>query len=227
MKNSYNAILFDLDGTLIKDDLKIDHEDIRLIRNLAQEDITISIATGRILKAASPFIEKLDITAPVILYNGSVLVNPVTRNEVWSEQIDSPEARSILDILRAFKLDTQVYSSPTDDGFYVEKITKPIKQFVEKDKIPAREVDSLKEVVASGAVKFLNIGEREELKRCKDRLEKRFPNLNLVLSEQNYLEVLPSGVSKGEGLKRWSNLQGIPLESIVAFGDNMNDLELL
>lgn len=221
------AVFFDLDGTLVKTDLTIDSEDIRLIRDLSQEDVTVSIATGRILEAATPFIEKLNLTDPIILYNGAVMVDPVHREVIWSKKVDASQARSILNILREYRLDTQVYSSPVDVKFSVEEITERIKRFMKKDKIQAREVDSLKKVVSDGVVKFLNIGKRENLKECQGRLKECFPDLTVVLSEQNYLEVLPSGVSKGEGLRRWSKLQEIPLESIVAFGDNMNDIELL
>lgn len=227
MDNLYRAVLFDLDGTLVKPDLTIDSEDTRFIHKLSQDNVTISLATGRVLKAATPFIEELNVTAPVILYNGAVLVDPPNRKVVWSKRIDSSLTRSVLNVLKEHYLEIQVYTSPTDDGFFVEEITEPIKRFMKKDKIKAREVDSLGKVVSEGVVKFLNIGEREELKECKEKLLRKFPTLTVVLSERNYLEVLPPEVSKGEGLKRWSKFQGIPPESIVAFGDNMNDLELL
>ena len=43
----------------------------------------------------------------------------------------------------------------------------------------------------------------------------------------HFLEVLPRGVNKGVALKEVMSRLSIPLEAVVAFGDGMNDLELL
>lgn len=227
MKSSYRAILFDLDGTLVRDDLEINSKDIQFINKLRKSNIEISIATGRILKAANPFIKQLNITAPVILYNGAVVMGPTDKTVLWCKKINPPQAQSALKILQEFNLDIQIYSKPNDEGFFVSEVTKAIKQFTNKDKIPAKKVENLEEVVPGGVVKFLNIGKRGSLKRCMVKLKNEVPDLTFILSEYNYLEVLPSGVSKGTGLKKWSEIKNVSLESTVAFGDNMNDLELL
>ncbi|HEU5393305.1 MAG TPA: HAD-IIB family hydrolase, partial [Candidatus Methylomirabilis sp.] len=50
---------------------------------------------------------------------------------------------------------------------------------------------------------------------------------HLVRSEPTYLEVLPPGVNKGVGLAEVARQLAIPLEAVVAFGDNLNDLEMV
>ena len=50
---------------------------------------------------------------------------------------------------------------------------------------------------------------------------------NLVQSENTYLEILPSGVNKGNALEILAEHLGIPLEEVICFGDNLNDLEMI
>jgi hydroxymethylpyrimidine pyrophosphatase-like HAD family hydrolase len=47
------------------------------------------------------------------------------------------------------------------------------------------------------------------------------------MTQDNYLEIMPSGISKGEALRRLCEFQGIPLAQTVSFGDALNDSELL
>ncbi|MBI4390754.1 MAG: HAD-IIB family hydrolase, partial [candidate division NC10 bacterium] len=53
------------------------------------------------------------------------------------------------------------------------------------------------------------------------------PPPHLVRSEPTYLEVLPPGVNKGAALAELARQLGIPLDQVVAFGDNLNDLEMV
>ena len=47
-----------------------------------------------------------------------------------------------------------------------------------------------------------------------------------VRSDRNYLEVLPHGVSKGAGLAWLCEWLGIPLERVVAVGDQESDVSM-
>ena len=44
---------------------------------------------------------------------------------------------------------------------------------------------------------------------------------------ENNIEVNASGVNKGAGILNLGELLGIPREEIMAFGDGMNDLEMV
>ena len=46
-------------------------------------------------------------------------------------------------------------------------------------------------------------------------------------SEPDYLELLPAGIDKRHGAQRALTAVGLGLSDIVAFGDGLNDLELL
>ena len=61
-------------------------------------------------------------------------------------------------------------------------------------------------------------------RELKGRLEGR---AEVVLAGDNFLDVLPRGVSKGAALEAWLKTLPEPPEIIVAAGDHHNDLEML
>jgi hypothetical protein len=53
-------------------------------------------------------------------------------------------------------------------------------------------------------------------------LRTEYPHRDLLM-----VDVLNQGCSKGHALERWANHRGIPLEQVMAIGDNYNDIEML
>jgi hypothetical protein len=63
--------------------------------------------------------------------------------------------------------------------------------------------------------------------RFRQQVIGRNLELNTVLSEHDFLELLPAGSSKGTALVHLCSHLNVPLERVVAFGDNPNDAEML
>ena len=57
-------------------------------------------------------------------------------------------------------------------------------------------------------------------------LEKLLSNLH-VIRHPDYFEAVPAGCSKSEGLQRVLGELDIPRENSLAFGDSMNDLDMI
>ena len=75
---AYDAILLDLDGTLVDDTNRI-HADTRAALHGAHErGAVVMIATGRSETATIPVLAQLGIDRPALVYNGAGLYCPVT-----------------------------------------------------------------------------------------------------------------------------------------------------
>jgi hypothetical protein len=48
-----------------------------------------------------------------------------------------------------------------------------------------------------------------------------------MFSKPRYLEVVPTGVGKGEALVELARLLGIPVSETIAIGDSLNDLSMI
>jgi hypothetical protein len=200
-----------------------------LLVDLRDRGVETTLATGRIYAAAAPFIRSLDIKIPVILYNGALLSTP-DGDPLRVRRLSLEAAHAALEISRDFPIHPQLYLNSTDSCFFVNELTEPLDAFSQKDGIPAEVVGDLGAYLTKASVtpmKLLFIGPRKQLVCFRERLQIVHPATTCVLSEQTYLEILPSGVSKGTALHELCQSLEIPLERVIAFGDNLNDLEMI
>lgn len=65
---------------------------------------------------------------------------------------------------------------------------------------------------------------QEVLPLIRDRLA---PGLKALLVKPNWLEIIPTGVSKGEALKRIMEETGIQTSEVAVFGDGENDIDMI
>ncbi|MGE5708251.1 MAG: HAD-IIB family hydrolase, partial [Bacteroidota bacterium] len=78
------------------------------------------------------------------------------------------------------------------------------------------------------ATKILAIGSVEQADTWLEALQKRLGDrLYITKSQANFLELAPLGISKGEALAFLAESLGVAREEVVAFGDGMNDAEML
>jgi len=219
----YRLIVTDLDGTLLDEKKNIPDENIKAIERFRQKGGLFTIATGRGEKGAIPYIKKLNIDIPAILFNGGELYNPV-KGCIYSVYLD----RKIYDIvLDNFKdnPDVGIVVHFHDKVFISEK--KPVHDlYFEVQGIVCDWVEDLKDI--KKANKVLLVGDVEKTKKEIAKIEERFDiNINAVQSDKYYFEILPEKVSKGEGLIKLCEYLNIPLTSACAVGDNFNDISLI
>jgi hypothetical protein len=219
-------LVFDLDGTLLDSDHRLSPETYAALGKLSRS-CWITVATGRSLASATPFIFTLGTTSPAILYNGAVVYDFLAGRALLERRLSVDEARVALTIAREFPVDVEVYRELEDPTVYVERITPRVERFLAKEGLPAREVGDLHAFLNFSPLKLLVLGNPAVLPGLEGALWEGVPGVTVVRSELEYLEVLPRGSSKGTALRWLCAYLGIPLEEVVAVGDQLNDLEML
>jgi len=202
----YELFIFDLDGTLLSQDSSLPQEAVEFLRSLS-ERAKVTLATGRSLASTRPYLRRLGITTPTILYNGAVVIDPISERPLFMRRIPKELALKVLEVVRG--------------------IAPPIQKFLAKEGLPAREVGDLRKAVSQAPIKFLIVGEPGVLPALEQALCSEVPEVSVVRSETEYVEVLPPGVSKGEALAWLCKRLGLPLEKVVAVGDRLNDLSMI
>lgn len=223
----FDLAVFDLDGTLVRRDLTIAPESLDVLFRLQARGLKTTVATGRMLTAALPYLRQARVALPVILYNGSVVLDPESREVLYERRIPRAHAKLALQLARAFPIDPQLYVHPGDEEFFVSHLSPNARAFSAKDGIQPKVVGDLEAFLEADPLKLLIIGERPQLLHFRAQLIERKLELGTVLSENDFLELLPAGSSKGTALAHLCSRLSIPLERVVAFGDNPNDAEML
>ena len=219
-------VAFDLDGTLVGADLRIRPRVAQAVAAMQQRGIVGCIVTGRMFRAAQPFVEGLRFTAPVICYQGARIVDPHDGRPIFDLPLPNREALEIEAYARERGMHIQLYA---DDSYYCERNDRYARVYAEVSGVEPIVVASLREFFAGrGATKACIIAEPE-------MIAQQVAPVRELLAERAYvtrslawfLEVMHPSVDKGRALELVAAQMGIPLAEVAAVGDSWNDAPLL
>ncbi|MDK6806828.1 MULTISPECIES: HAD family hydrolase [unclassified Corynebacterium] len=88
-------------------------------------------------------------------------------------------------------------------------------------------VDDLDAVPDSNIIKIAIFCESGSEAHIYDPIVRAVPEDNVAVSGKVWLDVMARGVEKGTALTKLAELAGIPIAATVAFGDYLNDFEML
>lgn len=222
-------LVFDLDGTLLNSSHRVPPDIGDLLLSLRERGIETTLATGRPFAAVQGFIQDLGLQLPLIVFNGAVVITP-DGTQLSARQLPLSSARTILKLLADTSAANHFYLHATDNFFYSNRKGATADYITKKDGIGCRYVQSLSDVLNDAncdPMKMFSIGPRDELEQVKAAVQQVEPSVTCVFSEHDMLEFLGPKVNKGTALSVLCESIGMTRETVIAFGDNMNDLEML
>ena len=90
------------------------------------------------------------------------------------------------------------------------------------------ETTDLKKIDKSNTIKIFFWGDRDKLNVIYETLQKQFSDrVNLTFSLDKCLEVMEANTNKGAAVDAVLEKMGLTNEQAIAFGDGMNDVEML
>jgi len=217
------AIMLDLDGTLLSSDHRISDIDKEVLKKLKEKGIKIFLATGRSYDSMKKYHEELNLTTPAICYNGAKIIYP---NEVQKEYpVKESSLKILIDIAREYKTHLNIYQ---DEIWFSENIkNKETDIYIGISGLEPeqKDFDLLDKVFST---KVLYIGENEKLLKIEKDIKNRLgDSVHTTFSRPFFLEILDKDVNKGTAMKNIMAEEKIPLSQVIAFGDGLNDKEML
>jgi Cof subfamily protein (haloacid dehalogenase superfamily) len=219
------AVAMDLDRTILPASLELSPATVAAVAAAQEAGIAAVVATGRMLRSALPFAERLGVTAPLICYQGALVADPRSGEWLRHEPVPVPLAREVVEALGEAGLHVNLY---VDDRIYVERMSEEAATYAAHSRLETHVVGPLLDWLSEPTTKIVAVGEPDELDLVQPRLRERFGRrLFIAKSLPDFLEIAVAGVSKGSGLRFVCERLGIEPEAVVAFGDGQNDIELL
>lgn len=218
-------LVFDLDGTLLEKDGTLSLETLQMLKKLEEKSVKSTVATGRSLKSASRFIERLVSKVPVILFNGARIFDPVTGRYLYSETLQDSLAQRVGHLCQ--RSDVSIFFF-IDEDVYVLNLTSHAARYVYRDGLSYHLVENIDFLNHKRVTKIVLTGPSFELTDIENvlKLQHRI-HASITRSEEDLLEILPFGVNKAEALRRLCKFLNIDLKEVVAFGNGENDLEMI
>ena len=216
----------DLDGTLLDEELRISPRVRRALQAAQAQGVHVTLASGRSTITAHPFAETLNIRTPIIGYQGGQIADPLTGEVLLQRTMAADLAHAAVARAEAEDLDLSLYSH---DTVYFRQLRYPPEFYDRWFGLPMRHAPDLHAVVeATPPAKFIIIAEPPEADQIEARWKEVFDGrLHIVRSHRLFVEGNPPGVSKGTALAWLARRLGIAQASVMAIGDNDNDITMV
>lgn len=213
-------VSFDLDMTLLEHDTyQITDSALKALERIRGKHIIV-LATGRDM---DNYYSKQfrDIIRPdaIIHLNGTKVT--VDGALIYEHTMD----KMLLERLLHFAQDRgySVGVSIGDDDYYTHP-EKVVEQDMERWKESGRKFKDAWELLNLGVKTLSYLGDKAGVAD----IEEHFPELKLpMFAGETGADIIEKTASKAEGLKRLCDYFNIPLQDTIAFGDSMNDIEII
>ncbi len=221
MKKKYKMLVSDIDGTILGSSNEITPEVKNAIIEANKKGLKIVIATGRMHNATTYITQELKLSTPVISYQGAIIRDNQKLYQCIS--IEKKLAYEIINRLRKYEEHINVY---TENDLYVENVSDRLLNYAEVRHINYKKVDRFEDIYDKEILKIITITNTpEKNNQIKDEMSKIYGNtLNIVKSTDIYCEFVNKYADKSYALKYLSNLWNIPIEEVIAVGDQENDI---
>jgi Cof subfamily protein (haloacid dehalogenase superfamily) len=221
----YKVVMSAIDGTLVDSNRRISPKIKEMIQAFQNQGGIFTLATGRMEGAARKFYDELNIQSPAILYNGSKIVDLYKNQCLFEHRLNENHTKEAMKLLETCPYDVLVYY---EGKAYVKEMNDVIEEYMEKDGIECTVVDEWDKYITKPPTKIMIIGDPKYFEQFEQQFNEVCATApNMVNSEPTYLEILPSGVSKGYTVDKLSELLQVPKSEMVAIGDNLNDIEMI
>lgn len=211
----------DLDGTLLNADHRISPYSQQVLTNMVEQGVTFVFATGRHFRDVQWLNERLPIPAWKISANGAQVVTP--KNEVFRHHTLS---RALVEQAIVLVSDMPVSINLYTDSHWFTNHQEVVNYSQQREFDFCAEKTPL--VGRDDVIKIFFMGDHEDLLAVEKKLQADITTpMAMAFSLPTCLEIMAPQVNKGVALTEVCQHLGIDLADTWAFGDGMNDVEML
>ncbi|MFP7707157.1 HAD-IIB family hydrolase [Trueperella sp. LYQ141] len=217
-----SSAVFDIDGTLSREDSSTSEETIAALRALSDAGIPITLATGRVLHGAANLLHRAEITGWVVSAGGTV---------VWDGHDVVVEHRMSVDEI------TRLTTLCDETGF-VPFYFGPEKIYTDRDALERHgvlevtensseglSVTPLSELNTADITKASLAGTCEQIDRYFSAVHAEFPQA--VRAHDFFIDIMPADITKWDGIQYALAARNLDPERTLGVGDSDNDIAWL
>ena len=228
-------LVIDIDGTLLNPDGEMSAPTRAAVQAAQQAGILVTLATARRYCNTWQIADELGLHIPLILYDGAMIVEHPRGTILHRETFPADIAQQAVDILVRHGvqpvvqpdrgLDEQIWTGPAEfDNLWLEAYFTVFSDMVRRmpyAQLCAGKADPLRVVAFDSEEAILSVLPEIAALDCSWTTIRRG---NYGSSE---LVAMRAGCSKASGMTALARQLGVPLNQVMALGDNNNDREML
>jgi Cof subfamily protein (haloacid dehalogenase superfamily) len=228
METNPFLIALDLDGTLLKDDKTISDYSKEIIAKAKAAGHIVCIATGRPFRSSSMYYDELQLTTPIVNFNGAYVHHP--KNDQWGTYhttLDLKVVKEIIDVAEKHNIHNML-AEIIDDVYFHYHDEKLLDVFSMGN--PEVKIGDLRKNLGNDVTSILIHAAEEDVEKIRTYLTEVHAEVvdhRRWAAPWHVIEIIKSGMNKAIGLDRIASYYHIPAERVIAFGDEDNDIEML
>ena len=218
------AIAFDLDDTLLRDDLTVSDYTVDVLRRAADRGIIILPASGRTRDSMFPTVERIGCASAFIACNGADVWS-TNRDLLMQELLPVELAHEVASFAQERGVYCQTYSP---SRFYYSIDNEYAVSYAKSSSLEGEYVGDLTAFIKHPVAKLLMMDTPERIADMYAESKTIFDGrASLTCSKPHFLECNPLRATKGNALRWCSEHFGFRMDELIAFGDSLNDVSML
>lgn len=224
MKPNFKLVISDLDGTLLGSNHQLSQETVETLHALHKKGIAFWIATGRHHCDALVIKNQIGLPIRMITANGATVSDENGQLEK-AYYLDVLVAQSILSLAippgvyaNAYQNDewlTEVPDKVFEDYYHPDGFRYTLCDFSDRWANPLNKI-------------FFTSHDNQLLAPLAEKISRDYgTHVDVTFSMPQCLEVMPKGTNKGKAIADLLLAEGLSKDEVIAYGDGMNDLEML
>jgi len=229
-------IAMDMDGTLLSGAPgRISPENLAALREAHQRNIHLAICSGRVADDAGFFAYDAGLPMHILALNGGCIMDRPLGDILSTHHMAPADVEKILALLDVYPSlfccfadqDLVVNCSPEEAEGHAQQWGSNILRPGSRCTFHANS-EGLDQLRSRGISKFLVVPHvPAHLPLLRDALTTQVPGIEVSSSWINNLELNPKGINKGTALQELADRLEIPMNQVMALGDNDNDIPML
>lgn len=224
-------VILDIDGTLVGHSNELTPTVKAAVQRVKEWGIPITIATGRMYQSALRFYQELDLQLPLLAYQGAWIQTPQDPSVLYHKPVPLSLATGLLSLLDdpGFQDGLCIHLYINDRLYVEERGAMSSATYAQRSGVILHPMDNWRSVLTQEPTKLLILSSQAPLlQRIWDLFQAHYgQSLYLTRSTEAFVEATHPHVNKGTAVTWLAQHLGIPLGSVMAIGDNYNDLEMI
>jgi Cof subfamily protein (haloacid dehalogenase superfamily) len=228
---NYKLLVVDVDGTIVDGSGVISVEDKRSLDGVVAAGIMVSLSTGRVIRACRKILDSLALGGHHIFFDGALVSDPTQNKEIYCQPIDGELVRQAVHFARSNDIYLELY---TEEQFFAEKENWSDDVHYKFFGVAPNIIDFNDIWLRERIIKAEMVVRDSEERMKSDLLKAEFSGRlrfsiarSPAFPEIDFINIVDSGVSKGEALKNLVSFLEISMKETIAIGDGLNDIPLL
>lgn len=227
-----NIVFSDIDGTLLPLNKtgprgQVPESVKKSLQKLKQAQIPLILATGRASTEARQIAKNMgNEKTYIIAQQGAEILDP-TGKVIYEDNISNKDSKKIVQEIDSFNKshnqDSKIFFFEKDQIYMFEKVNLPY--ILDEIKV----IKSIDELPADFTLNKIGIYDPnpKNLKLIQTYLKKQFNNYHIDISADVYCDISTATSTKGNAVKKLSEILNVNLKNAAVLGDAENDISML